>query len=315
MMDQILEEVIPYLPEKTAKAVRSLSDTEQKNLREIRIQWDNPTLLYTNEGRKICPETLHTKEEIESVFRRICASSAYAHRNEIRAGFVTMPGGHRVGIVGTAVLGENGTVEGVRDICGLNIRIAREYDASLQSILPHICVDGRIRNMMLLGPPCSGKTTVLRAIAKELSRTVPVSVIDEREELFPSFRPAPVGCDVLRGYPKSVGILQALRTLSPRVIVCDEIGTAAEVCAMMDGLRSGVSLIVSAHAYSAEELLQRPPIRQLFFAGGIDVAVFLDPHRVGTVCDIKEREDLRAEMSYADSGISSLCGLRRDLRS
>lgn len=314
-MDQILEEVLPYLPEKTAQAVRSLSETEQKNLREIRIKWDNPTILYTDAGRKICPETLHTKGEIESVFRKICASSAYTHRNEIRAGFVTIPGGHRVGIIGTAVLGERGTVEGVRDICGLSFRIAREYDVSLQSILPLIHVGGRIRNLMLLGPPCSGKTTVLRAVAKELSNDVQVAVIDEREELFPSSRPTPVGCDVLRGYPKSVGILQALRTLSPKLIVCDEIGSAAEVSAMLDGLRSGVSLLVSAHAYSAEELMQRPPVRELFLAGGIDVAVFLDSVRIGSVCDVKEREDLCVEMSHVDSGFSALCGVRRNLRS
>ncbi len=312
-MDQILGEVIPYLPEKTAKSIQSLTETEQKNLREIRIKWNNPTLLYTDVGRKVCPETLHTKEEIESVFRKICASSAYTHRNEIRSGYVTIPGGHRVGIVGTAVLGENGSVEGIRDICGLSFRIAREYDVSLQSILPQIYADGRIRNLMLLGPPCSGKTTVLRAVAKELSNTVQVAVIDEREELFPASRPTPMGCDVLRGYPKSVGILQALRTLSPRVIVCDEIGTAAEVCAMLDGLQSGVSLLVSAHAYSTEELMQRPPVRELFLAGGIDVAVFLDPVRIGTVCDVKEREDLCVEMSHVDSGVSALCGVRRGL--
>lgn len=314
-MDQVLGEILPYLTDASARALKALPDFEQLQLREIRIRADGPMLLRFGFGRRICNDVVFTKEQIESVFRKICASSAYSHRNEIRSGFVTILGGHRVGIVGTAVLGEGEKIEGMRDIRGLSFRVAREYDVSLREILPTLIVNGRIRNLMLLGPPCSGKTTVLRAVAKELSKTVQVAVVDEREELFPVSRSVPVGCDVLRGYPKAVGILQAVRTLSPDVVVCDEIGTADEVCAMMDGLRSGVSLLVSAHAYSAEELMQRPPVRKLFFSGGIDAAVFLDPRRAGTVCDIKEREDLCAEMRYADSDISALRGVRGDLRS
>ncbi len=314
-MDLAIKEVLPYLSEKTAKIIESFPEEKLKDLREIRIKAENPSLLCFGSGRQVCPDAVHTKSEIESVFRKVCASSAYTHRNEIRSGFVTIPGGHRVGIMGTAVVSEDGKVEGMRDIYGLLFRIAREHDAALEQILPHIYDGSRIRNVMLLGPPCSGKTTVLRAIAKELSKSVSVSVIDEREELFPSSRPVPVGCDVLRGYPKATGILQALRTLSPGVMVCDEIGTAAEVSAMLDGLRSGVSLVVSAHAYSGEELMQRPPVRDLFLAGGIDVAVFLDPVRVGTVCNIKERKDLCAEIHSLDSGISSLLGVRGGLRS
>ena len=314
-MDYILEEVVPYLPEKVAKIVDSLSETEQRDLREIRIQCNNPTLLYSGSGRQIFPLAIPSKSEIESVFRKICASSTYSHRNEIRAGFVTIPGGHRVGIVGTAVLGEGGMVEGVRDVCGLSFRIAREHPVDLNEILPQIYRNGRIRNLMLLGPPCSGKTTVLRGIAKELSRRVQVSVIDEREELFPSSRPIPLGCDVLRGYPKSVGILQALRTLSPRVIICDEVGTAAEVSAMMDGLRSGVSLVVSAHAYSAEELMQRPRCGRGLLQGESMSRYFWIRSAWAPFVISKKGKICFVEMVFVDSGISDLCGMRCSLRS
>ncbi len=312
-MDRVLKEVIPYLPEKTADSIESLPAKEQENIREIRIKAENPTLLYTSSGRQTCHDAVHTKSEIEASFRKICSSSAYSHRNEIRAGFVTVPGGHRVGIVGTAVLGEDGRVEGMRDICGLSFRIAREYDVCLDMLLPQILQKDRIRNLLLLGPPCSGKTTVLRSVAKALSQKVQVSVIDEREELFPQSRPVPPGCDVLRGYPKAMGILQALRTLSPRVVVCDEVGDTSEVSAMMNGLHGGVSLVVSAHAYSVEEFLQRPPVRDLFFAGGIDVAVFLSRDPVGTVEQIVEREELRVKISDVDADISPLRGMRRNL--
>lgn len=308
-VEQILGEVVPYLPQGSARLLEEMSLKEQLDLREIRIKADCPLLLYSGSGRKIFSGTVHTKHEIDASFRKICASSAYTHRNEIRAGFVTIPGGHRVGIVGTAVTGEGGRVEGMREIYGLSFRIARDHPVSADGLIDRICTGDRIKNLLLAGPPCSGKTTVLRALARELSSSVQVAVIDEREELFPSSRPVPVGCDVLRGYPKATGILQALRTLSPRVIVCDEIGTAGEVSAMMDGLRSGVSLLVSAHAYSPREILQRPPVRELFLAGGIDLAAFLDPIHVGTICNITEREDLCAEMCHADSGVSSLCGV------
>ncbi len=312
-MDAILEEVIPYLPDSASLAIRRLPFSLRRNLREIRIKAGCPMLLYSSLGRTVCEDCVHTSEEVNSTFRKICASSSYTHRNEIRAGFVTLPGGHRVGILGCAVMGEDGRVEGMRDIYGLIFRIAREYEVPLDDILSRIYCGDRLRNVLIAGPPCSGKTTFLRALAKKLSENVQVSVVDEREELFPATRAVPVGCDVLRGYPKAVGVLQALRTLSPRVIVCDEIGSGEEVLAMGDGLQSGVSFFVSAHAYTAAELMSRPPVRELVRLGGIDFAVFLDPKQMGTIVNIEEREDLCAEISTASSGVSSLCGGWGDL--
>ncbi|MBQ1271950.1 MAG: hypothetical protein IIY12_00425 [Clostridia bacterium] len=312
-MDRILSEIIPYLPSSAATELFHISETEQINLREIRIKEDCPLLLVGAFGRKILSKTLHIKSDIETSFRKICASSAYSHRNEIRAGYVTIPGGHRVGIMGTAVLGEQGTVEGIRDIYGLSFRIAREFDTESEELLNRIYQDRRVRNFMIVGPPCSGKTTVLRSLIRKLSQHVQVSVVDEREELFPATRPIPVGCDVLRCYPKAIGILQCLRTLSPRVVACDEIGTMEEVSAMMDGLRSGVSLLVSAHAYSSEELFYRPPVRELILGGGIDLVAFLDPHRAGRIIQYTEREDLLVQMDSVVSGVSSVRGSRGDL--
>ncbi len=308
-----MSEILPYLPPSVATYLSRFSQSEQESLREIRVKEGCPLLIVGRFGRRIDDFIIHTKSDIETSFRKICASSAYSHRNEIRAGYVTIPGGHRVGIMGTAVLGEQGTVEGIRDIYGLSFRIARDFDLQSDEILKRIYQNGRIYNLMLVGPPCSGKTTVLRSLVREVSQHVQVSVVDEREELFPASRPVPVGCDVLRGYPKAVGILQSLRTLSPRVIACDEIGTMEEVSAMMDGLRSGVSLVVSAHAYSKEELFYRPPVRELFLGGGIDLVAFLDPCNAGKIIKIMEREDLCVEMDHVISGVSALCGGQRDL--
>lgn len=314
-MDEVLSDLARYLPSRTCTVLDSLSPEEALSLREIRLKTNCPLLLSAGTGRRVFHGVVHTKDDIDTTFRKLCASSAYSHRNEIRGGFVTLSGGHRVGIMGTAVLGEGGRVEGMRDVYGLCVRVARDVPFPPTGLMSRMRRNGRFVNLLVLGPPCSGKTTVLRSLARELSRDVQVSVIDEREELFPSYYSVPVGCDVLRGYPKAVGILQALRTLSPRIVVCDEVGTAAEVSAMGDGLRSGVSLLVSAHAYSIDEALQRPPVRELFLAGGIDLIAVLDGKRVGYVREIREREEILEQITSANGDFSGLCGGRDRVRS
>lgn len=313
--ERILSEVAAYLPDDAISSLEALSVSEQISLREIRIKVGCLMLLCGGDGRRICKGTSYTKEQIETSFRRACGSSAYTHRHEIRSGFLTLPGGHRVGILGTAVVGESGRVEGMRDIYGLVFRIAREFPVETEDLCTRILGEGSPKNLLIAGPPCSGKTTFLRALAKGLSEKVQVAVVDEREELFPLSREVPVGCDVLRGYPKAVGILQALRTLSPRIIVCDEIGTGEEVLAMRDGLRSGASLLVSAHAYSSSEIMARPPIREMICAGDIDLVAFLNPQNMGVVASVLEREEFCVENDCASSDLSLMRGDRSYLRS
>lgn len=306
-MDSVLREILPYLPPEGEREICMLPEGDLAEIREIRIKAGHPTVLMTSSGRKVCGDHKFSPSQIASAFRKICASSAYSHRNEIRSGFVTIPGGHRVGIMGSAVLGEGGAVEGMREIYGLSYRVAREYSVDVASFFQMRGDEVSLENLMILGPPCSGKTTVLRALAKNLGEFFSVSVIDEREELFPSCRPIPLGCDVLRGYPKATGVQQALRTLSPRMMVCDEVGTGEEVSALLEGLRSGVAFAVSAHAYSEMDLFFRPPVRELFLSGGVDRVVFLDPLRPGRILKIREREDLCAEMDHADSHVPVMC--------
>ena len=305
-MDRYLGEVAPYLPEKVRRILVGMEDSDQRVIREIRIKVGSPLLIIRGGDRRVYSDAIHTKEELDNTFRRICASSSYTHRNEIRSGYVTLPGGHRVGILGSAVLSDSGRLEGMRDIYGLVFRIARDIPLSVPSLSEAMFRGGRIRNLLIAGPPCSGKTTVLRSLCKALAQRCQVSVVDEREELFPGNRILPVGCDVLRGYPKAVGILQALRTLSPQVVICDEIGTSDEIRAMADGLRSGVSFVVSAHAFDEYDLLLRPPVRRLIFGGGVDLVAFLDPLSVGTVKYIKERQAFCREIPASADGVSSV---------
>lgn len=313
-METSVRDVISYLPEKAAAEIGSLPLSRQADLREIRIKTDGALLLTFGDGRRFVDGVRFRREDVEASYRMVCGSSVYSHRRELREGYVTLRGGHRVGILGSAVLGEGGKIEGVRDVYGLVFRIARDPTVDVSALKARILTSTRIRNLMIVGPPGSGKTTVLRALARELSRSVQVAAVDEREELFPPSRPCPEGCDLLRGYPKAVGILQALRILGPRIVVCDEIGSEEEVCAMGDGLRCGVSLLCTAHAYTREELFSRPPIRRLIALGGVDLVAFLDPNRVGKVKKITERKEIIAENTDASDDFSVLSGNGISLR-
>jgi len=305
-VDDVIREVIPYLPEEAAKVMEELSVTERKNLREIRIKTDGALFITLGYERRVFPRVSFSKGEVEACFRKVCGSSAYTDRHEIREGFVTLSGGHRVGILGTAVMGEDGKVEGIRDVTGLVFRISRDLHVDVSALMRRMILPDRVRNMMIVGPPGSGKTTVLRALTRALAERIQLAAVDEREELFPLSRPVPVGCDVLRRFPKPAGILLALRNLGPQMIVCDEIGTEVEVNAMGDGLRGGVGLLCTAHAYSVSELVSRPPVRRLSDLGGLDLIALLDPERIGSVHMILERKSLFGEDG---SSVSDLCSL------
>lgn len=313
-MEASVRDVISYLPEKAAEEIAALSLSRQADLREIRIKADGALLLTFGDGRQFVDRIRFRREDVEASYRMVCGSSVYSHRREIREGYVTLRGGHRVGILGSAVLGEDGKIEGIRDVGGLVFRITRDPSVDVSALKSRILTPSRIRNLMIVGPPGSGKTTVLRALARELSRSVQLAVIDERGELFPPARSCPEGCDLLRGYPKASGILQALRILGPQIVVCDEIGSEEEVCAMGDGLRCGVGLLCTAHAYTGEELFSRPPVRRLISLGGVDLVAFLDERQAGKVKKITERKEFIAENIDASDDFSVLSGDRPSIR-
>ena len=215
-------------------------------------------------GRLVTAE----RKDIDYSFNYICEYSVYARQSEIICGFVTLRGGHRVGICGTAV-NRDGDILNVRDISSLNIRIAREHRgcaAGLYERIKHI--NGGI---LICGPPCSGKTTVLRDLARTLSYQSRVSLIDERGELAAvcgGVYQNDIGmCDVFDGYRKDAAIEQALRSMSPDIIICDELGSASDLAAAESAVNCGVSLIASAHASDFDELRQRDGLKRLAAMG------------------------------------------------
>ena len=288
----------------------------KKQTQELRLRVNRPVSVcctggiyfLTDGGRLTCRPCgdmlIAGREDLEESFRNICSYSIYSHQNEIRNGYITLAGGHRVGISGTAVC-RDGEITGMRDISSVNIRIAREIPGAADEIFRTL-KNNLSAGLLLAGAPASGKTTILRDIARQLASGScgdirKVTVVDERGELAGTCMGIPQNdlgacSDILDGYPKAQGILQAIRSLSPEFIVCDELGGNEEVRAVEQGLNAGVSMISSIHAGSVEELIRRRQAVALLETGAFDSVAMLDGHeKPGTVIGIYRAGDLLAE--------------------
>ena len=211
------------------------------------------------------------KEDINLIFDNICENSVYAHQDEINQGFVTIKGGNRVGVAGTAVI-NNEKIVSIKNITSLNFRIAKEYKGCSDEILKS-CYG----NIIIAGPPNSGKTTYLRDIARNLSSSKKVCIVDERLEISGVSDEFDIGnmTDCLKGYKKAYGISICLRTLSPQVIVFDEIGSLDECERVFESLNSGVNIITSVHCCDVEQFMNRPVCQKLIESCYFDFVVIL----------------------------------------
>lgn len=217
--------------------------------------------------------------ELAECLSALCGYSVHSFSECIARGFVPVPGGHRAGVCGMA-LTECGELSAVKNITSINLRVARTARQTCDPALIRL-LEGR-GSLVLAGEPGSGKTTLLRAAIRFLCESGRrVAVVDERFELEPVEQagfttPMPLHCDVLSGYPKHTGMLHALRSLAPEVLVCDEIGGMEDVRAVEQAANSGVRLLVTLHGETRETLLRRPQARALLETGAFSDLVFLE---------------------------------------
>ena len=217
-------------------------------------------------------------------------SSLYALENEMKNGYITVEGGHRIGMVGRTIR-QNDQIIGINHIAGLNVRIAHEVRGCSESILPRLCSGGVLQHTLIISPPGGGKTTLLRDLIRLASDRLKlaVAVADERSEIGGCYRGIPqcdVGMqtDVLDGCPKSEGMLMLLRSMKPQVIAVDELGAPGELEAVMTILHAGVKLLCTAHSDDLEELKRRPGFERILQEGVFERIVILSGRKgPGTV--------------------------------
>lgn len=228
------------------------------------------------------------KEELSHIVNSMCRGSLYAMQQTLSMGFISLQGGHRVGVCGRCVT-ENGEVTHMTDISAVCIRVAREVFGAADSIMEFLEFHGKLYNTLIISPPGCGKTTVLRDAIRQLGNRYRVCVADERSEIAACKGGIPtldVGkfTSVMDGVPKAKGINMLLRSMSPQLIATDETGTREEEEAICRLINAGAKIITTAHGYSEKDILNRKHLGSLVEKGVFERIIVLSNRKgVGTV--------------------------------
>ena len=257
--------ILQYLPAEAAREAEPLMDSA----REIRLMSNGAAAVMTDKGLIRLPVVI-TQSQLRNTLNYICRGAAYSAQHSLREGYVTLEGGHRVGVCGRLAVGAGG--EAMVEPSALCFRVAREITGAAKALERYL--GGSI---LVISPPGCGKTTLLRDAARMLGDREPVCIVDERSELaamrggVPQMDVGAYTC-VLDGVKKPQGMMMALRAMSPRAIVTDEIGGDEDAEAIFRAVNSGVAVMTSVHAADAGEVRRRTAL------GGL-----LDRHIFGCV--------------------------------
>ena len=276
-----LTEILNYLPVKVREHIQQMPEEQRMQIQEIRLRNQKPFGIVMN-GREQTGKQSISFEELTRTFQAVCSYSVYSYEQELSEGYITIRGGCRVGICGSAVRNGN-QVQSLRYISSLNFRIAGERIGIAEQLWNQTA-----GSVLITGTVGSGKTTYLRDICRIAGNQHRTALIDERGELAAVRRGKPshdVGLmtDILDNYPRSSGILTALRVLTPEYILCDEISTQEDVNAILQASGCGVKFAASCHAGSIEELRNRPVIKPLLEAKVFGYCAFLEHGAIQSV--------------------------------
>lgn len=275
-----LSAVLHYFPTEISEKLKNIPK-EYGVLREIHMRACAPVSVLCD-ALYLLDAAPPTADAIQRTAQRMCQNSVYARQEELRQGFVTLSGGHRVGFCGKVVT-ENGTIRCLSEISSLHLRIAHAVVGAADNVLPHLFIGDTLLNTVIVSPPGCGKTTLLRDIARKLASEdygFTVGIADERGEIAAMHRGTPqndvgIFSDVYDGCPKALAMGMLLRGMAPHVVITDEIGGERDCAALEMLAHSGVRILCSAHGASREDLLARSDIGRLLRSGVLKKTVVL----------------------------------------
>lgn len=282
-----LEIVLEYLPITIKKEIEPFINVKKFQIEEIRLRSNKPLMLKIGQETRAM-DYIVKQNEVLQAFERICENSVYTYTRQICDGYITIKGGNRVGIVGSAVL-DNGRVININYISSLNFRIARQQIGCSNFIIKDIIDEqtGDVYNTLIVSPPGCGKTTLLRDIVRNISnKGKTVGVVDERGEIAAMYKGIPqndIGnrTDVVDNMPKPEAMRILVRSMCPDVIACDEIGSVEDINAIDYAMCSGVKGIFSAHGKDIDEINRNYELSKLLNKHVFERIILLNPEKRG----------------------------------
>lgn len=318
--------ITKHFSSKIKTALDMLTKADFEDIQEIRLRVQKPlcitksckNIFVTSNGGltayKSC-SLICEQSDIEFTLKSVCDHSIYSYQRELSQCFVTVSGGHRVGISGTAVYDVNQNCCVPKYVSSLNFRIAAQKIGCADEIFNNV-LNKQLKSLLIVGKPMSAKTTILRDLSRLYGNFRKVSLIDERSEIASCFNgiacnDVGVNTDVFDRFSKPDGIIFALRAMSPQMIICDEIGSDDDAIALIDAHKSGIDIIATAHAGTINQALSRKSIEMLIKSGVFDYAILLgNDENIGKIIDIvRFGENNEAVWNSYDNDIKRTVGI------
>jgi len=268
-----MQTILSFLPANISEVIEKVPPYYQSQLEEIRIRINRPIEVAVSGTYQLLPYIAKPEDAVQ-LLNKLSHYSIYTLEEELKRGYITIAGGHRVGLSGKVIL-EAGKVKAIRDVSSFNFRVAREQIGIANPLMPYIFSEN-CQHTMIIGPPQTGKTTLLRDIARYLStgdqergfEPLKVGIVDERSEIAGCVNGVPQltfgpRVDVLDSCPKAEGMMMMIRSMSPDVLIVDEIGRAEDSAAILEAVNAGIKLIMTTHGKSLRDIENRPTLKPI----------------------------------------------------
>ena len=322
----LILDILRYVSNRIRNEIEIEIGQDYMKLEEIRLRINCPIILKFNKNEKVL-NTIIFQQDIKECIQYICENSIYAYQNEINQGFITIRGGHRVGITGECVI-ENNKVINISYIYSLNYRISKQIIGAANEILKYIINknNNEVLSTLIISPPGAGKTTILRDLVRQLSQGIEnlkfngknIGVVDERSEIAAMYKGIPqndlgIRTDILNNIPKAIGIEMLIRSMSPDIIIADEIGNLDDVKAINYAMTCGIKGIFTAHGSSLNDINSKEYLNQLIKQNLVDSLIFLDKSNKGKIKEIyylKNKKDLvlkGTSFEYYKEEVNKVC--------